>query len=357
MRHISIIFICSLLVGCKVQPKTNPLEAFDRELNVSWEIDAGFPLDSLGNPDFLQVSGGHLIFAEPHGEQLLMVYNPDSGTVTRMLPRGKAENECLNVHQIGPYPIYGTSSFYVYDNYQKKIFIYSLQREAFVLERIQPAIEGIKTFSFLTPEQILGCASDSSRYLRADTSGRVDCRFGDYKEFDLSVPIGSGLLQGLSLSAPGPNETQRYAWFSFYGAGYQIIESGPDNCRIVAQAMYKLPQFEMQSSNGANYPIFGQKTVVGYIALTTDGQYIYTLYGGHALSEILQNRDLAWRSRHIGVYDWDGNPLLLLKADHDLKTLAYDNIHDRLYALSLNADGDYALLFLDMDTVRQQAGL
>lgn len=352
MKFYFILVAALLTAGCTTSPPTDSLKTFPQQINVSWQNDLKFPTDSLGNPGFIHATAGRLIFAEPHGEKLLLAYNPDSGTVARLLSYGKAEDECMNVHQIGTYPTQETESFYVYDNYQKKVFIYTLQSDTFTLSWIQPAPEGVKTFSFLTKDRILGCAADSSRYLRADTSGKIDCRFGDYAEFGLPIPVGAGLLQGLSLAVSRPDGTERYAWFSFYGSGYQIIGSEEDSCRIIQQTMYKMPEFQIQSAKEVDYPVFGQNTEIGYAALTTDGKYIYALYSGHTLAEVLKDKDIAWRSRHICVYDWDGTPRLLMNADRDLKTLTYDAVHDRLYALSMDEPGIYSLFFLDLNGVR-----
>lgn len=356
-----IALLCVVLVlwctGCGDTPVGDSREEFGKELDVSWTSDVQFPVDSLGNPDFMHATGGHLIFAEPRNERLLTVYNPTFGTIARMLPKGRAANEFLNVHQIGTYPSDSGASFFVFDNFSSKIFVYSLSGGHFTPNLQLNAPDGLMSFAFLTPDQMLGCAKDDSRYMRVDTSGCIDARFGDYEAFKLTIPVGSSLLQGLSISAAMPDRQQRYAWFSFYGTGFQIIDSATDSCRIIASKMYAMPEFEIMSASAGSYPVFGQRTPIGYPAVTTDGRYIYALYSGHTLAEIMQNRDMAWRSRTIHVYDWEGNPCLLLHSDSALKTLAYDNATNRLYALNMTDEGLYRLVYLDMAEIYRQADL
>lgn len=301
--------------------------------------------------------GGHLIFIEPRAEQLLLHYDPETKRCTRLLPHGKAANECMNVHQIGYYPAAEKEAFYVFDNYQNRIFFYTLQNELPILNHISTILEGIKTFSFLTANKIWGCATDSSRYVQADTCGTIDYRFGDYQEYGLSIPIGSGLLQGLSVTNALSTKQERYAWFSFYGIGYQILECKPDSCKIIAGTLYQLPKFQVHSNSGIDYPTFEQNTVVGYPAVTTDGSYIYALYSGQKLQTLFEDPDRIWRSRSICIYDWDGQPQILLQANRDLKTLAYDQTKDRLYALSLTEEGLYELVFLDLSDLRKNYSL
>lgn len=354
-----IIFLCVILwcTGCGNWSASDFRKEFEKELEVSWTPDMEFPVDSLGNPDFMHAANGHLIFVEPRNEKLLTVYDPTRGTVARMLPKGKADNEFLNVHQIGAYPSDSGTSFFVFDNFSSKVFIYSLSDGRFTQCRKFNAPDDLNSFSFLSPDNMLGCAKDSSRYMRVDTSGRVKDRFGDYAAFKLTVPVGSGLLQGLSLAIPMADGKERYAWFSFYGTGFQIIDSGPDSCRIIADKMYEMPEFEVLSASGGSYPVFGLQTEIGYPAITTDGKYIYALYSGHTLGEIMQNRDIGWRSRTICVYDWEGNPRLLIHSDSDLKTLAYDDASGRLYALNMTDAGLYRLVYLDMTEVYRKTDL
>lgn len=349
MRTIVVWFGLLLwAVSCSDRRPDDPLKAFDRVREVSWELDRGLPADSLGNPEFLHAAGGRLIFVEPNADRMLQIYDPASGAVVRMQPRGNGGNELANIHQIGTFPSDSGDAFYLFDLFTRKIFIYRLSDGAFVLTDKRQAPESINTFSFLSSDRMFGCTSEGSRYARFDTTGRTDCRLGDYKAFGLTIPVGSGLLQGLSLAVPSPEGGERYAWFSFYGAGFQIVESAPDSCRIIADVLYKLPVFEVHTTpSNVEYSTFRQQTEIGYPAVTTDGTYIYALYNGHTLAEIIVNRDLAWRSRHVCVYDWEGRPVLLLNSDCDLRTLAYDEVSGRLYALGMTPEGMYELRYLE----------
>lgn len=327
------IFVCSC-----TPTRVSVIDVFkDKVVNIELE-PFYFNLDSLQAPANMLFVGDDIIFSEDNTSHALMIYNMSTNQFQHLLAYGKANNEILNVHQLGY--VTPNKTFYVYDNYTNKNFIYEFSDSCYKVKS-RREVDGYRTFSYLTEDLMMGCTPDSGRYAIIDTLNNVLHRFGDYSKYNLSVPIASGVLQGLSVANPN---NHKYAWFSFYGEEYNIIEYKVQNSpKVISEQIYAPPVFKVNKHNDQEYAIFDIETPIGFTALTSNDRYICALYSGKKIKDAAKSKDDVLSSDLICIYSWDGTPVNLLRTNKRVKALSYNYNLDLLFVLSLDENDEYKL--------------
>ena len=130
MKYIFIVYLL-VFVSCVGKrnnfigsTKTFPLVVRDT-LNVKCE--------DLGNPCLILPYKNFILLADNSRGELLTLYDLNGKNVTKVLEKGKAENEALIVTSVGKV---GNDELYVYDDFGKKKLYFSIDSNQCRLTRI-----------------------------------------------------------------------------------------------------------------------------------------------------------------------------------------------------------------------------
>ncbi|MBO8459122.1 BF3164 family lipoprotein [uncultured Phocaeicola sp.] len=340
-NNIVIILLVTVftLMSCAEDEKDFLLLAPEKH-DISQKIEfIPFEEDSIGKPENLLALGDWIIVVEPSSyDGMLNIYNEKTHTYHRLLKKGNAGNEVLNVSQIGRL---NPNAFYIYDNLGNKVFTFSLDQEkdTCMINHILPMD---KYYSFSMDDSlVVGCLKQGGRYAASNLSGNYFGKIGNYEEYGLPEHVGSALLQGMTTMNP---DKKRLAWFSFYAVDYSILSYKDSiHLEILHEKLFRKPEFEVTEGT----PFFLPSSIFGFTSVTSSTENIYVLYNGTSLADFMKRREEALLSNNICVIDWNGSFLRSLHSLQPFRCISYNQDKKRLYGIFYTEEDGYKVGCLD----------
>ena len=333
IRYIFFLFLCTCL-SC-TQDKKSLSELFlEKESVVAEEVKPSLK-DSLISPTAFYIQGKYWFFSEPKLDTLILVYDVESEDYQRILPKGQGPVEAISVENLG----YGgdAGSIYAYDQRLRRVFKVNLLGD--LSKRLPLIVDS-------THVEGASVAYDGnlSFYEQMGKVKRFKIRgLNGEKEFGeaLQVPglpaeTVSKLLQGPMALSP---KYKRLVWMSYLGDAYEIYDySSPDSVQIVCSVACGLP-------DARNDGAVTQHAHIGVRYVTVGNEYIYALYIGRTLREIIADgkQQESLRSNKVLVFDWEGNPVKELEIDRELYSIAYNEMDGCLYGIGMDDEFAYTI--------------
>lgn len=323
-------------MSCSQEKNDSFLKLFERTEPVAASEVMPEVKQNLLAPTALYAQGKYLLFAESKLDTLLMLYDMENETLCRMLNRGQGPLEAIDVSSLG----YGGTpeTVYAHDNRGQNVFKISLS----------DSLSGV-TLSKDTVGLSYLCASvafdgdmgffmqnaASKRFVRISSDSRLD--FGDPIEIEgVDSKAVSKTLQGPCVLSP---DQKRIVWFSSINDVFEVYEYSESEVNLITSRICYVP---MVRNDGAITP----KEHIGVRSLTANKDYIYALYIGKSFKELMQqggNPGAAICSATILIFDWNGNPVRMIKTDREMFSIAY-SAHDHcLYGLALDDEDNYSV--------------
>lgn len=325
----TLLFICILCLFSSCENKQEGfVHIFKTKENIRLNELHGSFLDSLGRPETILSYGNNLFFVEPILPELLLRYDFEKESISHLLPKGQGANEATYIQTIGK----GRNSDEIFacDPLTRTIHFISLTNGKTVKD------------SMLLPNQFCDVAYDKNLafFLTVGSPKRFGLRkdnkiipFGENVPLkELNTKVVSKMLQGPCLLSA---ENKRIVWFSIYGDIMEIYDyNNIDNIALVKSCVARLPSYN--HSNGA----MSTETVMGVQSVTTDDTYIYALYSGQTLKEMMKEEESAIFTNTIFVFDWNGNPIKNITLNMPVRSITYDKKSNRILGLGLDNDFD-----------------
>lgn len=129
--------------------------------------------------------------------------------------------------------------------------------------------------------------------------------------------------------AVSPDGT-RFAYASVVGGTMVFFEIGDSAIRVV-RADRAFP-VDFVEKKGIKIP--AKDSAIGFVALCADDSYLYGAYSGTPDYD---------DGRNIGVWDWCGNPVRLIRTDRRVWSMAVDSRTGHIYAVIASENGGYAI--------------
>lgn len=327
---LSQIVIFFLLTSCSNDSK-GFLGLFKIEEEINLETINEAYVDSVGRPEIIFSHNKNILIADPIMPKLLLNYNASDKTITRIFQKGLGRTELCSIHNIG----HGRNN--------EEVFIYDLTAHSVYF--LSPFTQCVEKDVQIKPERFCDVAYDNDLafFLAIGEDKRFGLRynnaisyFGDNISLDgLTPKVVSNILQGLCLLS---STNKKITWFSVYGDILEIYDySNIDSIKLVKSHVSRLPLYDRY--NGA----MDIKSNFGIQSVTTDDNYIYAVYNGKTLQEMVQNKEEAFYTDMILVFDWNGNPIKVLKLNGLIRSITYDKIGNQIICIGLNDDSDNAI--------------
>ena len=342
MKYIFIVYLL-VFVSCVGKrnnfigsTKTFPLVVRDT-LNVKCE--------DLGNPCLILPYKNFILLADNSRGELLTLYDLNGKNVTKVLEKGKAENEALIVTSVGKV---GNDELYVYDDFGKKKLYFSIDSNQCRLTRISKVDDFC---SSIETENFVICTLDSvdCRFKVEDKRSGDCCFLGDYSLYENARTSGVGLADGLLVVNGQQN---RFAWFSNAGVSWCVAFLDDKNTNIVYQKIFQEPEFEEMNGKDGLVAVFSDKTVIGFTSVTASQDYIFAMFNGKSYSEVLRNpKKDNLLCNDMCVYDWDGNLLGNIKLNIETKDIYYNEDTDEMNLIGINSRGECQIFTIDKHTI------
>lgn len=333
MKYICVSLILSLfLLACDSgKNREGMFSALPYDENIDEALDSvGFSIADFASPLAMLSFGDFLVIAQDRTDYLVSVFNLKTGKEQKILSKGLGNNELLTVFQLLEKD---STSFYVYDNMARKLLYLQLdERGDFEVCR------DVKLDDYLSlaidDSLYMGCCVETdNRYKFYNTCSEREDWIGDYTSFDMTPGAGKLLLQGyvVNNSCIG-----RMMWMSFYGIAWQVV-SYNTSLSMVKTDIYELPYYHLDEIGGQ--VIFEKETNIGFTSLTCCDSYIYALYSGQSLEQVVAVKDKVTSGKYIMILDWDGNLKGAVNVDSEIRQIAYNKERKCLFLMIDECDG------------------
>ena len=328
MKYILSILLLFMLFACKDEKEKSFMDLFPNVVETPMHDSKYLLKDSLGDPDILFSIGDFIIFSEPKMPELLMCYNTKTSTLQRMLNKGQGADEAIKIQILGKGM--NPSSFYALDVLTDKIFQFTIDGNYIKYCGIDHELPKHSFCSISYDDSMAIFTNINHKKRFTIRNGKIFSDFGEnIKIPGLTPEVVSHSLQGISII----NTTQkRIAWFSVYGNIMEIYDySNLFDIKLIKSVVMDLPIF------ASNEPgVMNIETKVGVTSVVSDGNYIYALYNGKTLKEIISDRGNAFFTDKILIWDWNGKPLKILNLDRPVKSITYNNQKNAIICLALD---------------------
>lgn len=338
MKYIflfSLLTVCT--ISCHKSKESSFLDTFTNHYSVSPKELSKYPIDSLGKPEYIYAWKNHIIIADPIDDYLLSSYDLQSNQFYRFLSRGSGPEELIDIQQMGEVD---DDRFFIKSTFGNNLHLYSVNENnntlATVVKNILPEFVSITVDN----NMLIGLYKGTSRFAISDLD-KIELKkvFGEDVE-SFSQEMASNTLQGLSVGSPN---SKKIAWFSFYGEVAEFYDYS-DTTNIYCSKRYigDLPIVNEQY-------VFSKDSKLGITSLTKSDKYIFALYNGKTLEEIMvSNKDLGLLSNRILVYNWDGDTIGVLNLDKKVRSISYNVESDVLYMIEYDENNyEYNIGYID----------
>lgn len=333
MQKMIMLLICISIFSCKKEENATFIGLFNvtKEINVT-KFNT-YINDSIQAPSQILSLNDYWLFVEPKCNNLLYIINGTDNKSKRLISKGQGSDELVDIQQIG----YGNhcNSFYAHDVLLNKYHLYELKNDS-INHRIYTFKDmdySISAIAFDDSLSFFETVNSKNRFVIKTPTTQYS--FGDninIKKF--SPEQVYQLLQGPCLIS---TKHKRLAWFSMYGDVMEIYDyTQTYNIKTICSKVIKLPSTSLSG-------IMRMDAHLGVSSIATDDKYIYALYNGKMLSEIVKDRDKAFFSDKIMIFDWDGNPVELWNLTHQISYITYNKQKHSLYGLGLDEEADYSI--------------
>lgn len=327
---IFIIFVFILFSRCKEVTNEPFVKQFRKEVNINLCDINSLPSDSIGNPIDIYSFGNSIVLVEPEFEKILTLYNIKDQAIRHLQKKGRGPEELIYITQVNNF---NDSSFYVYDPFSMKMGIYHIKGDSIISE-YKKMKENISA-NFWNPSMSLKVLKgNTQKFYLHDPLKDIAVRFGEPLNLGGHSEETLANLEGICVNSFIRN---RIAWFSYLGDIFEIYDfSEINNCKLIKREIAIPPMFKEKKIKDKKVLAFSPKTKLGVSSLTSNDQYIYVLYNSHYIKDEIEKKDNAYLSNKILVYDWDGNPIKLLKLNKAVSCISYNAYHKCFYCLSHN---------------------
>lgn len=309
-------------------------EIFEEKQSVSLNQLNNIFVDSLGRPEIIFSHKDNIFLADPTQTRLLFKYNINNDSISHLLSKGQGINEIYKISNIGKGRNEG--EIYVSDIITRSVYFVSSETEDIIKDSLifpnsfcDVAYDQDKTFFLLI--------GDKKRF--AIRHNNTINYFGSNIKLDgINDKSVSKILQGTCVLS---SVNKKIAWFSAYGDIFEIYSYNDLNNINLVKSFKGISPIYYKDDGAMNI-----NSIFGIQSVATDDKHIYALYNGKTLKEMMNNREMAFFSNKILVFNWAGEPIKELMIDQPIRSITYDENNNQIICLGLNEDYDNAIYSL-----------
>jgi hypothetical protein len=328
MKKTAIVLFMSLAAMSCQKEKKSLTDYFSQEQEYSVKTLETYPMDSIGDPHGLLSTGNCIILSEPYLDKIISLYDIATRKFTRFLTKGQGPDELVHVYQIDAY---SDSAFYARDG--QKLFVYSFDGDFAHPSQKLKLPENTGMSSYYNRDVCIHSQRTGKPFVLHDMKNQSQHEFGETITLENCPPeYLSGMLQTL---ITGNASAKKIAWASKL---YDILEiydfSDTGNIKTVKRYVGDLPPAQLREGR----PFLAINNKLCTNSITSDNKYIYALYIGQTGEE--REKSKGSPCNKILVYDWDGNPVKMLKVDKEIRHISANEKQQTLYCLG-RGDAEY----------------
>jgi hypothetical protein len=336
MNKLAIVLLISIgLISCQ-ENKRFLTDDFSYIENYSLIELTTYPVDSIGNPDFIFSYDDYIILAEPRLDYLISSYNTTTGVFKRFLKKGNGPNELLDIQQLNAYK--NDTTFFIKSTFGKDIFLCVIS-DTLILNKIQIPDNSISLY--FDGGWVISSQYGEKRFSLYYDESKSPVEFGDSIVLDnCPQEIVSHVLMGL---CTGNVNLKRFVWASFYGDIFEIYDYRGNSVKLVSGIKRTLPIVSVER----NQPVFSVDSKLGVVSITATDEHIYMLYNENLIKDYSTKKQNIMLSTKVLVYDWDGHPVKIINLDKPLRSISYNKKHNVIYCLGFDSNDGGKIFYME----------
>jgi hypothetical protein len=250
--------------------------------------------------------------------------------------RGQGPDDFLH-----PYPLQYISEdkFGVYDmflNTYKEVVIPEHDETVRIVNSIKMEkrpFRAIKT----AYNQYLGLSGMEGLFGLMDETGKEINTFFEYPykdedEHSIKNHIRATAYQGILSSNPSGTKC---VYASLDGEIIHFYEILKDNISVIKKIEKIFPAYKPEENGGS---MASRENITGYISVTATENFVYALYCGKRLKELLKNGSLELLAKEVRVFDWKGNLQKTYSLDVPCRYISASGDDKKLWAIVYTPD-------------------
>lgn len=333
----SCLAVLIVLTACTAG-KDNGGLSFPSERSMDFRLISGELYYSMAYDIFEDESHIFLIAYDLKDKTTLQVYNKQGEKVRGAVPEGRGPgevtffNSTLSDEEDIIYNDLMTGKILRYDKASMSV------REASPLAETVLDIPKMTIFMCSPDDGKLYVRYESPRMLLFDANQNP---LDSYDKYQVEDPNKAVMSTVFSKYAVTPDMTKLAVGTSL-GVVLETFSMEGDSIKVLSVNSYVEPDFEVLSGT---YD-FNEHTVLGFNDVYATDDRIYTVYDGEV--NPYWNKGERTTYTKIAVFDWEGNPLELIRTDYKIEKICYSDAENTLYAAVLDPDGVMYLAKLEL---------
>lgn len=276
-------------------------------------------------PESVDIYGDWFVIKKTGGENNIVLLNPGTGESIGCFKTGRGPGEVIN---IGSVQVLG-DSLYVYDVSRAETSVLdlgaSIRERRQVLARTAPEpfsggalLRPFKLYRYPGGVMVAGLFDDGTWYASFDRGGE-ECGKVAQIEYDgtegmTSVEKSSFHLSSTFSVRPGGGKA---VCAMSVGGAFSIADIGPEGTVETVRKVYYSPQLSRSEGGRSVSPSYSPENRRAFCGAASDEGSIYLLYSGKSASDGVGPQ---YQSRHLLVYDWEGNPVRRYELSSELNS-------------------------------------
>jgi hypothetical protein len=309
----------------------------------------------IGNGGFLLVCKDGLVGLEESSSLPVFYYMKNSTDVhvlSRFLNRGQGPNEVL-------YPI---NIQYINED---TIGMYDIMNMSYynipILKENDSIIHIKKTVSFDTRyyravrtsyNQYIALSAEDGLFSLLDADGKRIDKFFDYPykdrdERNIDNAIRALAYQGTIVTNPHATKCV-YAPFNGDIIHFYAVEN--NDIRFIHKTENTFSNYNIEDGMARTKG----STIRGYVSITATDNFVYALYCGKTIRELMKNNDDMMEGEILRVFDWNGNIKKEIDLDIPCKHISISHDDKTLWAIALNPETSLVWFNMNDETERNK---
>jgi hypothetical protein len=185
--------------------------------------------------------------------------------------------------------------------------------------------------------QYLGLSGTEGLFSLMDETGKeigvfFEYPYKDENEHSIKNHIRATAYQGILSSDP---DGTKCVYASLDGEIIHFYEIVKDNVLAVRKIETVFPAYKPEENNGS---MASRENMTGYIAVTATRDYVYALYCGKTVKELLKSGSLELSAKEVRVFDWKGNRQKTYSLDVPCRYISASEDDKKLWAIAYTPD-------------------
>jgi hypothetical protein len=319
-----ILFLCSCSQKTEYQ---NFDSSFKEQMNLEAQV-LNHSDTLFANPTKIYVNRNLVYLLDPDHKYHLSIYNLSNQSLMRILPKGRAENEFVDLCR---FQLIKGNVLCFLDDISAKYYEYTVSNVSELKQSYEKDVRinkgKILNYAKLNKFGLAtGVFRNKGRFLIHNRVGANDTLIGNYPNDRVKI---DDFIKGMAYQSHFEIDDSRDLIVSYCTSGDLIFFSAKDSLLKIKQFTPIFPKYKKGAMISTTHY---SNSIVGFLDVSITKKYVYCLYSGRTFGEYKSD---AYLGRIIYKFDHYGKPIGKYNLDKAIRCLNVTSDDKLIYAITL----------------------